>query len=109
MKTAILNLLVCAVLLAVSPLADAQAPVSTPVEKSSQAPQLSPEQRRKFAEVRDSLNKDPEYSSAVKKVQDAHKAADKLFFAKLRKAAPDLGEYIRYLENARGLIKPAQP
>ena len=73
------------------------------------APKLTPAERQKFAGARDLVMRDAEYNAAVQKVQEAQKAADKLFFVKLRKAAPDLGEYIRYLENARGLTKPAQP
>ena len=65
------------------------------------APRLSAEQRRAFAQAEVLVRQDPEYKSAVQRVIDAQKAADGIYFAKIRKAMPELGPYLDFLEKAR--------
>jgi hypothetical protein len=73
--------------------------ITTPIEK----PSLTAEQRMEFAKARDRIQSDPEYAAAVQRVVLAQKAADNLYFNKLLAAAPQLSDYIRYMQQARGL------
>jgi hypothetical protein len=77
----------------------AQSPAGAP---AASAPKLTPEQRREFAALQESVMADAEYSAAVKRAIEAQKAADSLFFAKmLRVAKPEMQAYIKFLQQAR--------
>jgi len=86
-------------------------PTSAPASPGApnKTPKLTPEQRQKYAEAQALVMKDGEYALAVQKAVEAQKAADRIFFSKLLKAAPGLEEYISYLRTARGLTQPARP
>lgn len=72
------------------------------------APTLSPEQRREFAALQQSIMGDAEYAAAVKRAVEAQRAADALFFSKMAKAAkPELQAYIKFLQQARMSEGPA--
>jgi len=79
---------------------------SQPVEVSSagsKTTKLTPDQRQAYAAARDRVLEDAEYKAAVQRAIEAQKAADRTFFNKLLRAAPDLREYILQLQKARGL------
>ena len=79
----------------------AQSPAGAPAA-STPAPKLTPEQRREFAALQESVMADAEYNAAVKRAIEAQKAADSLFFAKmLRVAKPEMQAYIKFLQRAR--------
>ena len=67
----------------------------------NEAPRLNPEQRRAFSQAEQSVSQDAEYKVAVQRVIEAQKAADRIYFAKIRKALPELGPYLDFLEKAR--------
>jgi hypothetical protein len=68
---------------------------------------LTPEERQAYAEARERVMEDVEYKAALERAAAARKEADKIFFAKLLKAAPELKDYLLYLQSARGMSEPA--
>lgn len=112
MKNSICSLPACLIAVVLGSLwhgsAAAQTPTSpgaltAPVATPTKAPKLTPEQRQEYARAKQSVITDAEYTAAVTKAIEAQKAADRMFFSKLIKAAPDLRDYISYLRSARGL------
>ncbi len=103
--------ILCPVLVALCiPVALAQNQSAAPNSPSAapKAPALNPEQRRAFAQADQLARQDTQYSAAVQKVIEAQKAADNIYFAKLRKLAPELGPYIDFLVKARNPAPPVQ-
>ena len=64
-------------------------------------PEITPENKQKYAAAAAVAAKDPAYLQAVKEVVRAQRAADRIFFEKLRQIEPDLKAYLEYLEKVR--------
>jgi len=75
----------------------------------AKSPKLTAEQRQAYATARDRVMEDAEYRAAVQRAIEAQRVADRLFFSKLLKAAPELRDYIVYLRSARRLAPADQP
>jgi hypothetical protein len=67
------------------------------------------EQRRELVRAQEKVMEDSEYKAAVQRAIQAQQAADRLFFTKLLRTAPDLRDYILELQKARGLGPAAAP
>jgi hypothetical protein len=67
------------------------------------------EQRRELLRAQEKVMEDAEYKAALQRAIEAQRAADRLFFTKLLRAAPDLRDYILDLQRARGLGPTAAP
>jgi hypothetical protein len=70
---------------------------------------LSAEQVRamkmKYAAARVKVQADTEYQTALKRAEEARRAAEAMFFAKMRRVDPELKEYLDRLEGK--LASPA--
>lgn len=65
------------------------------------APKISPEIKQRYAVAAATAAKDPQYLSAVEAATKAQRAADRLFFEKMRQLDGGLKEYLDYLEKTR--------
>jgi hypothetical protein len=81
---------------------------NSPNPASGKAPRLTPEQRQEYARAQELVSQDNEYKAAVQRAIEAQKIADRIFFTKMLRAAPELREYITYLQTARGLSQAAE-
>ncbi len=93
-KTTAATLIVSIALLAV-PLFAQQQPASTQTPSSDQAREM----KVKYAAARAKVQSDPEYQAAVKRADEARRAAEQLFFAKMRRADPSISAYLDRLEG----------
>lgn len=92
----VLLLSIAMALSSAAPVAIGQASTKTvPLE----APELTPEQRQKYAKARDTVARDPEFIAAVKRVEQAQRDLEKMLYVKLAQAAPELSDYIRYQQQ----------
>ena len=55
--------------------------------------------KMKYAAARAKVQADAEYQAAVKRAEEARKAAEAMFFAKMRRVDPELKEYLDRLEG----------
>lgn len=76
--------------------------VSAPAQQPAPSPpQITPETKQRYAAASAAVAQDPEYLRAVKEVAKAQRAADQIFFEKLRRLEPSLKDYLNYLEKVR--------
>lgn len=100
-RTAVLTLF--AATLTVS--AVAQQPAASPTPDAEQVRTM----KVKYAAARAKVQADAEYQAAVKRAEEARRAAEAMFFAKMRKADPELKSYLDRLEGKQpgAAAKPA--
>jgi hypothetical protein len=55
--------------------------------------------KMKYAAARVKVQADTEYQAALKRAEEARKAAEAMFFAKMRRVDPELKEYLDRLEG----------
>jgi len=55
--------------------------------------------KMKYAAARAKVQADAEYQAALKRAEEARKAAEAMFFAKMRRVDPELKEYLDRLEG----------
>lgn len=80
----------------------AQQPAATPAAQDAEQVRAM---KIKYAAARTRVQADAEYQAAVKRAEEARRAAEAMFFAKMRKADPELKSYLDRLEGkqpARG-------
>jgi len=81
------------VILAVAAIAQQPAATATPDAEQVRAMKM------KYAAARAKVQVDAEYRAAVKRAEEARKAAEAMFFAKMRRVDPELKEYLDRLEG----------
>lgn len=70
-------------------------------QQISSPPEITPESKKRYATAAARVAQDPQYLALVQAVSKAQRAADRLFFEKLRQLEPSLKEYLDYLESTR--------
>jgi hypothetical protein len=80
---------------ALAVVATAQQPAATATPDAEQVRAM----KMKYAAARAKVQTDPEYQAAVKRAEEARRAAEALFFAKMRRADPELKNYLDRLEG----------
>lgn len=85
----------------------AQQPAASPAPDAEQVRAM----KVKYAAARARVQADAEYQAAVKRAEEARRAAEAMFFAKMRKADPELKSYLDRLEGKQPTptASPAAP
>ena len=91
------------VILAVTAIAQQPAATATPDAEQVRAMKM------KYAAARAKVQVDAEYQAAVKRAEEARKAAEALFFAKMRRVDPELKNYLDRLEGKQASPAAAPP
>lgn len=99
LRAAVLTLLAATLTMVVV----AQQPAASPTPDAEQVRAM----KMKYAAARTKVQADPEYQAAVKRAEEARRAAETMFFAKMRKADPSITAYLDRLEGKAASAKPA--
>jgi hypothetical protein len=63
----------------------------------------------KYSAARAKVQTDAEYQAALKRAEEARKAAEAMFFAKMRRVDPELKEYLDRLQGKQTVSPAAAP